>query len=155
MMWGQYGVHGQIVDEPRSTRPYYNTLINVGTWFGGGRFLVWVPYLSTFLDLPDWKVPTSGTQIPSISHKFSAFNDCMLICVKGAGGPWPSDGQKWVYMYYICDEGHGGLPDAFYQLKNIVPSLSYRDFKFGFHIQLHCSRALEKRLYLKIKNFEL
>ena len=48
-------------------------------------------------------------------------------------------------MYYICDEGHGGLPDAFYQLKNIVPSLSYRDFKFGFHIQLHCSRALETR----------
>ena len=61
--------------------------------------------------------------------------------IKGAGGSLSLTSSKMSLHVFVM-KGMEGYQMLFTGSKNIVPSLNYRDFKFGFYIQLHCGRAL-------------
>ena len=61
--------------------------------------------------------------------------------LRGPGGSLSLTCSKMSLHVFVM-KGMEGYQMLFTGSKNIVPSLSYRDFKFGFYIRLHCGHAL-------------
>ena len=67
-----------------------------------------------------WQCRKYSYPMPDISNVFSFFSLSGLAnpfkSIKGAGGVLEFDILKNEFIC-VCDEGHGGLPDAFYRIK--------------------------------------